>query len=442
MARRSKASVAGQRLTGVAFLLVPALLIWLSIAIYDKQFTAATMVTLRTGTAGHEMHPQADVKVRGVVVGEVRSISADGAGAKLTLALKPDLAELVPSDVNAQLLPTTVFGARFVSLVPPQGQAGKPIADGDVISEDRSSNAVELSEVLNHTMDLLNTIQPAKLAATLNAMSTALQGRGDQLGANFVQLDAYLRKLNPELPALAGNLSELAEFSQHASDSAPDLLDALTDFTVTSRTVAEQRVHLAELYAAMSVTAVDLTDFMRVNSGNIIELAAKGRGSLELGRRYAPAAPCTFRTLADFVPMMDRVLGKGTKEHGPHVNISSVQHKGRYLPGKDSPRYGAGGGPHCPSVPYLPGEGRSPRVVPAGGVPAQGGLPAGAPAGGKAGGTAGVTGSGLGPANSASENDMVNELVGPSLDEVPDALPDWSSVLVGPIFRGTEVTVK
>lgn len=34
------------------------------------------------------MHPLADVKVRGVVVGEVRSITADGAGAKLELALK------------------------------------------------------------------------------------------------------------------------------------------------------------------------------------------------------------------------------------------------------------------------------------------------------------------------------------------------------------------
>jgi phospholipid/cholesterol/gamma-HCH transport system substrate-binding protein len=66
------------------------------------------------------------------------------------------------------------------------------------------------------------------------------------------------------------------------------------------------------------------------------------------------------------------------------------------------------------------------RVLPAGGVPGKGG----------------AAGGGLGPANSASENDLVNELAGPSLDEVPEELPDWSSVLVGPIYRGTEVTVK
>ncbi|MGH3239456.1 MAG: MCE family protein, partial [Spirillospora sp.] len=371
MPRRTTRHVVGQRLTGVAFLLVPALLIWLSIAIYDKQFTDTTTVTLRTGTAGHEMHPLADVKVRGVVVGEVRSIKADGSGAKLELALKPEMTDRVPSDVQARLLPTTVFGARFVSLVPPEETSARPIGEGDVISEDRSQNAVELSEVLNHTMDLLNTVQPAKLSATLNAMATALDRRGDQLGRNFEQLDAFLRKLNPELPALTRNLAELAEFTQHASAAAPDLIQALNDFTTTSRTLVEQRTAISDLYEAVSGSSADLTRFLNANGGNIIALASASRGSLELMRRYAPAAPCTFRTLAGFVPKMDRVLGKGTDEHGAHGIVVSIPQKGRYLPGKDKPRYDSGGGPHCPSVPYLPSAGGA-RVLPAGGVPGQG----------------------------------------------------------------------
>ncbi|WP_067826210.1 MCE family protein [Actinomadura kijaniata] len=425
MARDTTMTVVGRRLTGVAFLLVPALLIWLSIAIYQKRFTDAVMVTLRTGTAGHEMHRQADVKVRGVVVGEVRSITADGGGARLLLALDPDQARLIPSDVTAQLLPTTVFGARFVSLVPPPNGTGRPIARHAVITEDRSQNAVELSEVLNNTMRLLNTLQPAKLSATLNAMSTALRGRGDQLGANFVQLESYLRKLNPEVPALAENLRQLARFSHGLADASPDLLDALTDFTVTSRTIAEQRQGLAELYEATGGMAADLTDFLRRNSGNIIELAETSRGSLALGRRYAPAAPCLFRTMADFVPKMNRALGKGTDRPGVHATVVTVPHKGRYLPGRDRPRYDGGGGPRCPSVPYLASSGG--RVIPAGGNPVQAGA---------------TPGSGLGPANSPSENDLVNELAGPALDEVPQSLPDWSSVLLGPIYRGAEVKVK
>ena len=71
----------------MAFLLVFALLVWLSVALYNKQFTPVAMVTLYTSSAGNEMHPGAQVMVRGVQVGEVRQISANGTGARLLLAI-------------------------------------------------------------------------------------------------------------------------------------------------------------------------------------------------------------------------------------------------------------------------------------------------------------------------------------------------------------------
>lgn len=424
MSRPTALRTAGRRLAGVAFLLVPVLLIWLSVAIYDKRFSEVTTVTLRTSAAGHEMHRNADVKVRGVVVGEVRTITADGAGARLRLALDPRQARLIPSDVSARLLPTTVFGARYVSLIPPAGSSARPLADGSVISEDHSRNAVELAEVLKNTMRLLTAVQPAKLSATLTAMAQALRGRGARLGDNLVRLDDYLTKLNPHVPALTRNLAELAEFARNYDEAAPDLLQALTDFTVTSRTIADQRANLAELYATMTAAAGDLTEFLRANSGNIISLAATSRSTLELLAKHAPAFPCTLKTLAELVPKMDRVLGKGTDRPGVQVSVHSMQQKGRYLPGKDRPVYGAKGGPRCYSLPYRPGGGTAPKAAPAG--------PHGPVA---------VTYGGLGVANSGAENELINELLAPGLNEVPQALPDWSSVLVGPIYRDAEVKV-
>ena len=44
--------------------------------------------------------------------------------------------------------------------------------------------------------------------------------------------------------------------------------------------------------------------------------------------------------------------------------------------------------------------------------------------------------------NSPEENRLVNELVAPSLNVQPQTLPDWSSVLIGPAFRGAEVKLK
>lgn len=44
--------------------------------------------------------------------------------------------------------------------------------------------------------------------------------------------------------------------------------------------------------------------------------------------------------------------------------------------------------------------------------------------------------------NSPQESRLVNELVAPSLKVRPQALPEWSSVLIGPAFRGVEVKLK
>ncbi|MGQ4440459.1 MlaD family protein, partial [Streptomyces violaceoruber] len=71
-----------RRLAGVVFVLVPALLIWLAVAVYDKKFTDSDPVVVETGSAGNQMHPGAEVKLRGVVVGEVRAIDATGDGAR------------------------------------------------------------------------------------------------------------------------------------------------------------------------------------------------------------------------------------------------------------------------------------------------------------------------------------------------------------------------
>ncbi|MFF2507039.1 MCE family protein [Streptomyces sp. NPDC058067] len=413
----TKSSVVRRRLAGVAFLLVPVLLIRLAVAVYDKDFTRSDPVTVETGSVGNEMHLGAEVKLRGVVVGEVRKIDTTSAGARLTLALKPGALRHVPSDVRAQMLPTTLFGERFVALVPPANPSAEPLPAGATIPQDRSRNAVELQQVLDNVLPLLTAVQPQKLSATLSAVAQALGGRGDQLGATLAQLDAHLRKFNPNLPTLTRDLKELVKVSHVYADAAPDVLDALTDFTTTSGTIADKEQDLAATYGATTRTAEDLTAFLRQNKDNIIRLSATSRPTLELLGRYSSSFPCTLRTLAAFVPRMDRALGKGTNRPGLHVDVTMVPSRGAYVPGRDTPVYGSGGGPHCYPVPYLGAPARAPAAT----VSAR---------------------QDLGPANSPQENELVNELLAPALRERPENLPDWSSLLAGPAFRGAEVNLK
>ena len=389
-----------RRSAGLCFLLVPVLLAWLSVSVYDHDFSDTDTVRVRTDSVGNQMQVNADVKLRGVVVGRVSRIQADGDGATLTLAISPGELRQIPADVSAQMLPTTLFGARYVALTAPGTGTGVALAANSTIPEDRSGDAVELEQVFSNLLPLLDDVQPAQLSATLNAVATALQGRGAELGSTLVTLDTYLKQLNPQLPALNSDLHNLVQVSQSYDDAAPDLLQALTELTVTSSTVADQQSQLAELYSTTTGTAEDTTAFLRQNQATIIRLAADSRGTLTLLGRYSSEFPCTLHTLADFVPEMDKALGKGTDEPGLHVDLTTAPSRGAYLPGRDTPTYDKTGGPACYSTPYT------------------------------------------GRPNTPQENALINELLAPQANTTAAALPSWSSLLVGPVLRGTEVGVK
>ncbi|MGC5544994.1 MCE family protein [Streptomyces griseus] len=431
--RTSSTRTARRRLAGVTFLLVPAVLVWVSVAVYQKDFTDDATVTVRTGSVGNEMHTHADVKLRGVVIGQVRSIATDGEGARLTLAIDRDKLGRIPADVTAQMLPTTLFGARFVALVPPRIPTGSTLRAGAVIPQDRSSNAIELEQVLDNVLPLLTAVKPEKLSATLNAVSQALEGRGERLGETLTTLDGHLKKFNPQLPTLNADIKELVKVSTLYADAAPDVLDALTDATVTSSTLADQEARLAGLYGTTTAAAQDVTSFLRENKDNLIRLSASSRPSLQLLAEYAESFPCTLRTMAGFVPAMDKALGKGTDQPGLHVSVKAVPSKGKYVPGKDTPVYDATGGPHCYTVPYVGKHAPTADTRRAADVTA----PPPTPDNGGDG-----TDTALGLPNSPQESRLVNELVAPSLKVRPGELADWSSVLIGPAFRGAEVKLK
>ena len=87
----------------------------------------------------------------------------------------------------------------------------RPIRAGDVIGQDRTTVAIELERVFEDLLPLLRTVRPEKLAATLNALATTLDGRGTRLGKNLVLADAYFAELNPRMPTIQADISGLAD---------------------------------------------------------------------------------------------------------------------------------------------------------------------------------------------------------------------------------------
>jgi phospholipid/cholesterol/gamma-HCH transport system substrate-binding protein len=414
-----------RRGAGLVFLAVMALLATLAIQIYQEKYTEVVLVDLRTDRIGNQLNESSEVKARGVVVGDVRAVHGGQDGAVIELALDPDKVDRIPKSVTALLIPKTLFGERYVQLTIPKGRTSDPIEAGDVIRQDRSANAIELERVFDELLPVLKAVQPHKLSATLTAISSALDGRGERIGEAMVDAADYLTEFNPNLPTLTEDLADLAQVSRLYGDIAPDLLDALTESTTTLNTVVDQRTELTTLYAQVTSSAQDVTIFLQNNKENLIQLAAASREPLELAARYSPSFPCTLKALTDLKPAMDNVLGAGTDEPGLHVEATVTRSRGPYVPGVDDPVYDASGGP---------------RSYPSGVAPTVGVVAA--PTGSEKHPLLPGADGGLGLPNSPQEQELIATLMAAPLGTTPAEVPGWSSVLVGPLYRGTEVTLR
>jgi phospholipid/cholesterol/gamma-HCH transport system substrate-binding protein len=321
-----------------------------SVAAYRKVFTSRVTVLLRTDHVGNQLQRDSDVKLLGVPVGEVRAIRSHGDGAELELALHPDQVRRIPANVSARLLPKTLFGERFVSLELPADPAGA-LDEGDVIEQDRTSGAIELERVLGDLLPTLQAVRPDKLSSALTSMAQALDGRGATLGRTIVELDAYLRELNPRLPVLKEDITKFADVTGVYADAGPDLVQALKDATAVSRTIAEQRANLDAVYSSLTTASADLTGFLHANGETVVALADRSRPTLELLATYSPEFGCVLSAVNALRPRMDQVLGKGTDQPGVHADVTVVPPGEKYVPGRDDPVHRRGGGPHCPSGP-------------------------------------------------------------------------------------------
>jgi virulence factor Mce-like protein len=337
-------ALARRRLSGVAFIIVIGLLMQTAVWLYQKKFVDVVDVSLQTDRIGNQLSVHADVKMRGLVVGEVRRIRSQGDAATLELALDPEKARLVPRDATAQLLPKTLFGEKQVVLVAPAASSGGHVQDGDVISQDRSSTALETETALNDLLPLLKALRPQELSTFLSGLSTAVRGRGDRLGGNFVLTADYLKQINPQLVAVGSDFQGLGDLADNLARTSPDLLKELDNLSASSRSLVSERAQLDQFLSSTSDFAATTRAFVADNEKRLVALARDSVAPLQLYQEYADTYPCFLNRVAFAEIEGERVFGKG--QPGLHITLEATQDHGGYKEG-DEPKYREGRSGHC-----------------------------------------------------------------------------------------------
>ena len=343
-------------IAGVLTVLTVALIFVLAVGLFRDSFKDTVPVTVISDRAGLVMYPEAKVKINGAQVGKVASIESlpDG-GAALHLALDPASLGAIPANVGAEIASATVFGSKFVELVPPADPSAGSLSSGAVIRGNKVT--VEINTVFQQLVSVLSKVEPAKLNQTLGALSKSLSGRGNKFGQGLVDLDASLTKLNPALDNLSHELGVAPTVFNAVADASPDLMAILDNTARFSGTVTDQQKNLdAFLISAIGLADIG-TDVLSANRQPLTDVLHLLVPTTDLTNQYNTALTCGIGGL---IPL---ATGPGAPVPGAVLLQSFFLGRERYRYPDNLPKVAAKGGPQCTDLPNVPYEKRTPFVV-------------------------------------------------------------------------------
>jgi phospholipid/cholesterol/gamma-HCH transport system substrate-binding protein len=428
------------KVLGVVFLALVVLSVYLVYATFTKKFTDYDRITVETSTIGLQLPARADVKIRGVLVGEVLDMSATSDGAELTLGLFPSQVDTIPDNVTASIVPKTLFGEKYVSLIVPDDASASPIKAGATI--ERTVVSTEVEKVLGDLYPLLRAVQPAELNQTLNALATALEGRGDQIGQNLETVDSYLKRLNPQLPALVEDLRLTASVSDTYAEVLPQVGDILHNTVTTTSTLETREARLHQLLDDVTEFSGTARSFLDDNGDNLIRLGEVSRAQLRVLARYSTEFPCLLGGLVNG----GKLEAEAFRGFTLHIVLETLPNQPRGYTAADQPVLGEDRGPTCLHLPNPPWNQSNPVRrqpdfndgvdTPLGKgtdrAPASYAGQPGAPV---------QLGDFGGYAGSPEETDLLDTLLAPSLGTTADRVPDLGGLLLGPMVRGATVSL-
>jgi phospholipid/cholesterol/gamma-HCH transport system substrate-binding protein len=207
----------------------------------------------------NNLQPNSRVRVGDVNVGTVAKIERQDWHALLTLRLNSDVN--LPANATITLGQTSLLGSLHIELAPPTdaAPAGK-LHQGSLIPLSAGKAYPSTEETLAAASMLLNNGGIEHVDAITNALSTAFDGREDDLRSLLAQLDTFIGRVNDQtddiikatdsLNRLVGQFAEQKPVIDKGIDTIPDALAVLNR-------QREQLIDAVDLLGKFSALAAD-----------------------------------------------------------------------------------------------------------------------------------------------------------------------------------------
>ncbi len=253
----------GTRIAAVVLVvsLLAAAAVWL--VLRDGQRTV-TAYFERT-TAVYEGN---DVRVLGVPVGSVASITPQGKVVRVEMKLDDGVA--VPADAQAVVITPSVVTGRYVQLTPAYS-GGPTLADGAVIPRERTAVPLEFDQLARQTNRLAKALGPegananGALSDLLDVGAQNLDGNGQALADTIENLGEANRTLAGSREDLFGTISNLQTFTTTLAENDDQVRRFNTQLADISDFLAGEREDLGATVEQLSIALGDVSAFIKDN---------------------------------------------------------------------------------------------------------------------------------------------------------------------------------
>jgi virulence factor Mce-like protein len=253
---------------GTAILLAIALIAGAAYLVRQMFFGPNTITAyFPTATA---IYPGDEVRVSGVEVGKIESITPAGTQTKMTL--KVDRGVPVPADAKAIIVAQNLVAARYVQLTPAYRKGDGPtMKDGAVIPAERTAVPVEWDEVKTQLMRLATELGPetgvsdTSVSRFIDSAANAMGGNGDKLRQTLAQLSGAARIFAEGSGNIVDIIKNLQIFVSALRDSKQQIVMFENRLATLSSVVNDSR---SDLDAALSNLSVAMGEVQRFVAGS------------------------------------------------------------------------------------------------------------------------------------------------------------------------------
>lgn len=265
-----------------------------------------------------DLVPQSNVKADNVDVGRVSRIrlSDDGRSAEVELVVRRDLD--LPAGTTARLQQTSLLGEKYVALVRPETpQPGQAITDGTVLTEEDTSQAAQVEQVLGALSLVLNGGGIGQFQEISRELQDVSTDRPEDVKAFLTEMESFVSVLDDRKESITDAIDGLNDLSQTLEADQDKIVAALDGLSPGMQVLVDQREQLVAMLESLDRLSTVSVQTLDAAQDDIVADLKLLEPILDQLARAGSALPESLEILLTY-PFPDSVLGA---IRGDYLNV-------------------------------------------------------------------------------------------------------------------------